>query len=68
MFKLQHYLLILTFSPVQKNQKGHYQNYFGGHLPPPLSGDDPGEAIEVIELHGNVQIMERNYEKIGKFS
>ena len=36
MFKLQYYLLILTFSRVYKNQKGHYQNYWGtfGRLAP----------------------------------
>ena len=30
MFKLQYYLLILTFSRVYKNQKKQYQNYGGG--------------------------------------
>ena len=33
MFKLQYYLLILTFSRVYKNQKGHYQNYLGAFAP-----------------------------------
>ena len=34
MFKLQHYLLILTFYRVYKNQKEHYQNYWRGEFAP----------------------------------
>ena len=35
MFKLQYYLLVLTFSRVYKNKK-QYQNYWGGGANAPL--------------------------------
>ena len=67
MFKLQYFLLILTFSRVYKNQKRHYQNYWGHlpplpSLPPPPSGDGPVRS-EILEnkngLPAEIRIQKR---------
>ena len=67
MFKLQYYLLVLTFSRVYKNKK-QYQNYWGGgggKLPPcPPSGDGTETCSRNLARKGRNFSMDNEDEPI----
>ena len=64
MFKLQYYLLILTFSRVYKNQESNIKLWGGGGLPLPPVATAQRLALGILQGRGGISLLGNEDEPI----